>query len=170
MAAAHSVAWVVGVGASRGLGAAIARCFARKGFRVAITGRSASSLATVVEEINTAGGQAVAFRGDAKHEVALIAILEQLEAIGPVEVGIYNAGNAIWGPATEVSSADFEATWRVGCFGGFVFGREVARRMLPRGRGTILFTGATAALRGKATFTAFAAAKAGLRMVSQSFA
>jgi NAD(P)-dependent dehydrogenase (short-subunit alcohol dehydrogenase family) len=170
MSAEQSIAWVVGVGASRGLGAAVARCFARKGFSVAVTGRSPASLATVVEEIIAAGGQAVAHPGDAQDETALIAILERLEATGPVEVGIYNAGNAIWGPALETSSVDFEAVWRVGCLGGFVFGRETARRMLRRGRGTILFTGATAALRGRASFTAFAAAKAGLRMVSQSFA
>jgi NAD(P)-dependent dehydrogenase (short-subunit alcohol dehydrogenase family) len=170
MIAEKSVAWVVGVGASRGLGAAVARCFANKGFCVAVTGRSPASLAAVVEEIVAAGGQAVAAPGDARDEAAMIAILERLEATGPVEVGIYNAGNAIWGPPLETSTADFEAIWRVGCFGGFVFGREVARRMLPRGRGTILFSGASAALRGKAAFAAFAAAKAGLRMVSQSFA
>lgn len=170
MSTEKSIAWVVGVGASRGLGAATARCFARRGFKVAVTGRSPRSLAIVVDEIAAAGGQAVACPGDARDESSLTGILERLESTGPVEVGIYNAGNAIWGPVLETSSADFEEVWRVGCFGGFVFGREVARRMLQRGRGTILFTGATAALRGRATFTAFSAAKAGLRMVSQSFA
>jgi NAD(P)-dependent dehydrogenase (short-subunit alcohol dehydrogenase family) len=170
MSTEQSIAWVVGVGASRGLGAAVARCFARKGFNVAVTGRSPAALATVVEEIIAAGGHAAAYPGDARDETSLLAILARLEAIGPIEVGVYNAGNAIWGAALETTSADFESVWRVGCFGGFVFGREVGRRMLPRGRGTIVFTGATAALRGKASFIAFAAAKPGLRMVSQSFA
>jgi NAD(P)-dependent dehydrogenase (short-subunit alcohol dehydrogenase family) len=165
-----AIAWVVGVGASRGLGAAAARRFAREGFALAVTGRSPEALAIIADEISTAGGHAIAAVGDVQDETGIIAILDRLENIGSVEVGVYNAGNAIWGPPLETSSADFEAVWRVGCLGGFVFGREVARRMLPRGRGTILFTGASAALRGKAAFAAFAAAKAGLRMVSQSFA
>lgn len=167
---ARPIAWIVGVGASKGLGAAIARCFARKGFTVAVTGRSLDSLTVVVKEITAAGGRALAVPGDASDESGMLRILDQLEATGPVEVGVYNAGNAIWGPPLQTSTADFEAVWRVACLGGFVFGREVARRMIPRGRGTMLFTGATAALRGRPTFTAFAAAKAGLRMVSQSFA
>jgi NAD(P)-dependent dehydrogenase (short-subunit alcohol dehydrogenase family) len=165
-----AVAWVVGVGASRGLGAAVARRFAHEGFTVAVTGRSPAALSIIVDEISAAGGNAIAAAGDAQHEAEMIETLDRLEKIGPVEVGIYNAGNAIWGAPLQTSSADFEAVWRVGCLGGFVFGREVARRMVPRGRGTILFTGASAALRGKAAFAAFAAAKAGLRMVSQSFA
>ena len=96
----------------------------------------------------------------------MVDILDRLESIGPVEVGVYNAGNAIWGPPLETKTADFEAMWRVGCLGGFIFGREAARRMLPRGHGTIIYAGASAALRGRAAFAAFAAAKAGLRMVS----
>jgi NAD(P)-dependent dehydrogenase (short-subunit alcohol dehydrogenase family) len=93
----------------------------------------------------------------------MVDILDRLESIGPVEVGVYNAGNAIWGPPLETKTADFEVVWRVGCLGGFIFGREVARRMLPRGYGTIICSGASAALRGRAAFAAFAAAKAGLR-------
>jgi hypothetical protein len=108
--------------------------------------------------------------GDAQQESEVVDILDRLESIGPVEVGVYNAGNAIWGPPLETKTTDFEAMWRVGCLGGFIFGREVARRMLPRGYGTIIYSGASAALRGRAAFAAFAAAEAGLRMVSQSFA
>jgi NAD(P)-dependent dehydrogenase (short-subunit alcohol dehydrogenase family) len=165
-----AVAWVMGVGASRGTGAAVARRFAREGFIVAVTGRSAGSVQTVADEIKADGGHVIEAVGDAQDEAGMLEILGRLETIGPVEVGIYNAGNAIWGPPLSTQSADFEAMWRVGCLGGFIFGREVARGMLQRGRGTIIFTGASASLRGKAAFAAFAAAKAGLRVVSQSFA
>jgi NAD(P)-dependent dehydrogenase (short-subunit alcohol dehydrogenase family) len=88
----------------------------------------------------------------------------------PCRGGRLQCGQAIWGPPLETKTADFEAMRRVGCLGGFIFGLEVARRMLPRGYGTIIYSGASAALRGRAAFAAFAAAKAGLRMVGQSFA
>jgi len=145
----NAVAWVIGVGASRGTGAAVARRFAREGFMVAVTGRSAGSVQAVADEIKADGGRAIEAVGDAQDEAGIIAILGRIETIGPVEVGIYNAGNAIWGPPLSTQSADFEAMWRVGCLGGFIFAREVARVMLQRGRGTIIFTGASASLRGK---------------------
>jgi NAD(P)-dependent dehydrogenase (short-subunit alcohol dehydrogenase family) len=169
-AESKGVAWVAGVGASRGNGAAVARRFAREGLQVAITGRSSESLHAIAAEIDAAGGRAIAVPGDVRKESDILEILGRLEAIGPVEVAIYNAGNATWGSSLQTSSATFEDLWRTGCFSGFVFGREVARVMLQRGRGTLLFTGASASLRGKAAFAAFAAAKAGLRVVSQSFA
>jgi NAD(P)-dependent dehydrogenase (short-subunit alcohol dehydrogenase family) len=164
------LAWIVGVGASRGTGAALARRFAAEGLTAAITGRSHDNINIIVREIETAGGRAIAAPGDVSKEEDVLAILKRLETVGPIEVGIYNAGNAVWGPPLEATTTEFESMWRVGCLGGFVFGREIARSMLPRGRGTILFTGASASLRGKAAFAAFAAAKAGLRIVSQSFA
>lgn len=166
----EGLAWIAGVGASRGTGAALARRFAREGLTVAVTGRSHDSINLIVREIETAGGRAIPAPGDVSKEDDVLAILKYLGAISQIEVGIYNAGNAVWGPTLEATTADFESVWRVGCLGGFIFGREVARSMLPRGRGTILFTGASASLRGKAAFAAFAAAKAGLRVVSQSFA
>jgi NAD(P)-dependent dehydrogenase (short-subunit alcohol dehydrogenase family) len=166
----NGVAWVVGVGASRGIGAAVARRFAREGFTVVLTGRSVDSLSAIVNEVTTLGGKAVAARGDAQNEGDLLAILRMIEKLGPLEVGVYNAGNAAWAPTLETTSETFEAVWRTGCLGGFAFGREVVRAMLPRGRGTLLFTGASASLRGRAAFVAFAAAKAGLRMVGQSLA
>lgn len=107
------VAWVVGVGAGRGTGAAVARRFAREGLTVAVTGRSSESLRAVVVEIEAAGGHAIEALGDAQKEADLLAILARLETIGPVEVGVYNAGNAIWGPPLDVQSADFESVWRV---------------------------------------------------------
>jgi NAD(P)-dependent dehydrogenase (short-subunit alcohol dehydrogenase family) len=165
-----NVAWVVGVGAVLGTGAAIAKRFAKEGLIVAVTGRSIDALERVVREIEADGGEAVAMPGDATREEDTLSILNRVEAIGPLEVGVYNAGNAQWAPTLEFSSARFEEVWRVGCLGGFMFGREVARVMQPRKTGTILFTGATASLRGKPSFAAFSAAKAGLRMVSQSLA
>ncbi|HEY3599884.1 MAG TPA: SDR family NAD(P)-dependent oxidoreductase [Paraburkholderia sp.] len=164
------VAWIVGVGAVHGTGAAIAQRFAREGFTAVVTGRSPQRLEAVVRTIEAAGGKAIAAPGDAGKERDLLDILARIETIGPLEAGVYNAGNAKWAPTLELDSAMFEEVWRVGCLGGFVFGREVARSMLSRGRGTILYTGATASLRGKPRFAAFAAAKAGLRMVSQSLA
>jgi NAD(P)-dependent dehydrogenase (short-subunit alcohol dehydrogenase family) len=117
----RGIAWVVGVGASRGLGAAAARRFARSGFTVAVTGRSPDTLEAIVTEIKAAGGQAIVATGDAQDEASMIALLHRLEEMGPVEVGIYNAGNAAWGPPPQMRTADFEAVWRVGCLGGFIF-------------------------------------------------
>jgi NAD(P)-dependent dehydrogenase (short-subunit alcohol dehydrogenase family) len=102
------IAWVVGVGASRGLGAASVRRFAREGCKVAVTGRSPDALQLIVDEIVAAGGRAIVAPGDAKQEAAMVDILDRLENIGPVEVGVYNAGNAIWGPPLETKTADFE--------------------------------------------------------------
>jgi NAD(P)-dependent dehydrogenase (short-subunit alcohol dehydrogenase family) len=105
---ASRIAWVVGVGASRGLGAAAARRFAREGFKVAVTGRSPDALQVIADEIVAAGGQAIPAVGDAQQEARIVDILDRLESIGPVEVGVYNAGNAIWGPPLETKTADFE--------------------------------------------------------------
>jgi NAD(P)-dependent dehydrogenase (short-subunit alcohol dehydrogenase family) len=168
--AGSGIVWVAGVGASRGAGAAIARRFAKEGYTVAVTGRTAGSLHTIVDEIESFGGKGLAIPGDVQKEGDLLEIVAGLEARGPIEVGVYNAGNALWRPPLETTTADFEAVWRVGCLGGFMFAREVARVMCQRARGTLLFTGATASLRGRGASTAFAAAKAGLRSVSQSFA
>ena len=149
----NAIVWVIGVGASCGTGAAVARRFAREGFTVAVTGRSAENLRAVADEIKAEGGHAIEAVGDAQDEARVLEILGHLETIGQVEVGIYNAGNAIWAPSLLMHSADFEAMWR-DCLGAFIFGREVARAMLQRSRGTIIFTGASASLRGKATFAA----------------
>ncbi|CAB3753769.1 SDR family NAD(P)-dependent oxidoreductase [Paraburkholderia humisilvae] len=169
-ARATKLAWVVGVGALHGTGAAVAQRFAKEGLTTVVTGRSPERLAEVVRAIEAAGGAALAAPGDVTNERDLIDILARIDSIGSLEAGVYNAGNARWAPTLELDSTTFEDAWRVCCFGGFVFGREVARSMLTRGRGTILFTGATASLRGRPQFAAFAAAKAGLRMVSQTLA
>jgi NAD(P)-dependent dehydrogenase (short-subunit alcohol dehydrogenase family) len=164
------IAWIVGVGSVQGAGAAIAKRFAQRGFTVVVTGRSPDRLARVVEHIEASGAKALAAPGDATREDQLLDILNRIEGLGSLDVGIYNAGNAVWGPTLELNNAVFEDAWRVCCLGGFMFAREVAKSMLRRGHGTILFTGATASLRGKPQFAAFASAKAGLRMVSQSLA
>jgi NAD(P)-dependent dehydrogenase (short-subunit alcohol dehydrogenase family) len=164
------IAWVAGVGARHGTGAAVARRFAQEGLTVAVTGRSPESLQKVASEIQQAGGRVITAPGDVLDEVEMRAILDRLEVIAPVEVGVYNAGNAVWGSPLETATEKFEAMWRVGCLGGFTFGRDVGRSMLQRRRGTVIFTGASASLRGRAAFIAFSAAKAGLRMVSQSLA
>lgn len=172
MAAASSpgFAWVVGVGASAGLGAAIARRFAAGGLTVVVTGRTKAQLDTVVAEIEAAGGRGIAAPGDVTQETDLIAIRDRIEAQGPLEAAIFNAGNNRWKPTLEMETEFFEEIWRVGCLGGFIFGREAAMPMVARGRGSLLFTGASASLRGKPQFTAFAAAKAALRSTAQSMA
>lgn len=164
------LAWIAGVGASAGLGAALARRFAREGFSVAVTGRSQERLAIVVDEIRAAGGQAQAFPGDVTSERDLNAIAQQLAAHGTLEVAIFNAAGATRAPTLELSAEQFEAAWRVTTLGGFLFARAALGPLLAAGRGSLLFTGATAALRGRPPFAAFASAKAGLRSLTQSLA
>lgn len=162
--------WVAGVGPSAGLGAALARRFAAGGLRAVVTGRTAAQLDQVAAEIEAAGGTALAAPGDVTSEAELTAIIARIEALGPLEAAIFNAGNMHFSPTLELTAADFERVWRVGCLGGFLFGREAARAMLARGRGTLLFTGASASLRGRPNVAGFASAKAGLRAIGQSMA
>ena len=163
-------ALVVGVGASRGLGAASARRFARKGLHVVVAGRNAEKLPRVAEEIRASGGSAEAVIGDAAKEEDAIRFVETAEAKGPLALVLQNSGSNRRDPFLELATPDFEQIWREHCLAGFLTGRETARRMVPRGRGTILFTGASGSLRGSAYYAAFAAAKAALRAVSQSMA
>jgi NAD(P)-dependent dehydrogenase (short-subunit alcohol dehydrogenase family) len=165
-----ATALVVGVGARQGLGAASARRFARDGYHVVIAGRTGEKLKQVAEEIASSAGSVEVAVGDASIEADAHRIVATAEAHGPIELALYNAGSNRYDSILELEAAHFEQLWREHCLGGFLIGREVARRMVPRGKGTILFTGASASLRGKAGFAAFAAAKAGLRAVSQSMA
>jgi len=161
----------LGVGAGNAIGAAFARRFADGGYAVALARRDAEKSAALVEEIAAAGGQARAFSADARDENSMARLFDEIEAeMGPVEVCLYNAGANYRSPVRETTAEMFEKVWRLGCMGGFLAGREAARRMVPRGRGSILFTGATASMRGGANFAAFAAAKTGLRAVAQSMA
>lgn len=166
----EQVAWVAGVGASAGLGAALARRFAKAGFTAAITGRNADRLEGVAAEIRQAGGKAIALSGDVSREAEVLSLSQRIAQSGPLAVGVFNAGNADRAPSLELSAESFEQAWRSSTLAGFVFGREVVRSLLPRKQGSLFFTGATASLRGKPPFAGFASAKAGLRSVSQSFA
>lgn len=166
----RKTALVVGVGASQGLGAAAARRFAREGFRVVIVGRTQSKLDEVVHEIKSTGGSIEALLADASVEDDVKRIAATADRDGGLTIALHNAGGNRFDAFLDLPCEAFEQLWREHTLGGFLIGREVARRMLPRSHGTILFTGASGSLRGKAGFAAFAAAKAGVRAVSQSMA
>ncbi len=170
-AQAKKVCLVIGVGI--GVGAAIAKAFALDGFETVITRRSRhlDELETIAQEIRGLGG-VVHTRGvDARSEEETVALFRDIERdIGPLEVVVFNIGANVRFPIEETTSRVFTKVWEMACFGGFLAGREAAKVMVPRGRGTIIFTGATASLRGKEGFAAFAAAKSGLRSVAQTMA
>ena len=165
---------VIGVGAQIGLGAALCRRFAFEGLHVLVAGRTPRKLEQVVASIFAAGGSAEAVAMDATNEADVVKLFDR--AMAPANSGeaaeliVYSAGGNQKADFRELSAELFERFWRVGCFGGFLVGREAARRLVPLGRGTIIFTGASASLRGKPGYAQFAAAKAGLRMVAQSMA
>lgn len=163
---------VVGVGAEDGLGATLARRFAQGGFHVVVAGRTATKIERVAASLGAGKGTAVAMDVTREDEVLRLFQLASAPGAGkaPASVVIFNAGNNLHIPFLELSAAQFEAFWRVGCFAGFLVGREAAKLLLPQGAGTILFTGASASLRGRPGFVQFSAAKAGLRMLSQSMA
>ncbi len=163
------VAVIAGVG--EGLGFALGRRFAEAGFNVALAARSAERLARLAAEIQKGGGKAFAAPTDVREEQEVMALFDALESEhGPVRVAVFNAGANFRASILDTPADMFEKIWRLGCHAGFLFGREAARRMSPRGPGTILFTGATASIRGSSHFAAFAAAKNGLRAVAQSMA
>jgi len=148
---------IMGVGPDRGLGAQLCKRFAKEGLHVVAAGRTPASLDAVVADIERAGGKASSFAADATTEADVAAVFEHA---GPdVDLAIYNAGNNTPGRILEMEADYFEKSWRVVCYGGFLFGREALRRMVPRKRGTILFTGASASLRGRAGYGAFNSAK-----------
>lgn len=162
---------VIGVGAEAGLGAALGRRFAREGLHVLLGARRVERIEALAASIRAQGGAASAVAMDATAPADVARIFDAAErAGGAPELVAYNAGNAHLSPLLDTSDADFEAVWRLACFGGFLAGREAARRMLPRGSGTLLFTGATASLRARPPFTAFASAKAALRAVAHGMA
>src|SRR5712671_7241768 len=171
---AKSTAVVVGVGAERGLGAALCRRFAAEGYHVLVAGRTPEKIAQVAKMIGATGAGAEAITVDTTREDDVIRLFDRAMSPGdgraPADVVIFNAGNNRRIDFRELSAEQFEQFWRIGCFGGFLVGREAARRLAPLGRGTIIFTGASASLRGKPGFAHFAAAKAGLRMIAQSMA
>jgi NAD(P)-dependent dehydrogenase (short-subunit alcohol dehydrogenase family) len=162
---------VFGVGASAGLGAALCRRFAREGLHVFAAGRTLARLQTVADEIVAAGGNATPLVVDVTEADAVAAAFERVsQDAGVPALVAYNAGNNRFRPLLEMDDAFFEQLWRICCFGGFVVGREAARCMLPAAGGTLLFTGATASLRARPPFTAFASAKAALRSLAHGMA
>ncbi len=161
------------IGAGDGLGGAIAKAFARDGHPVCIARRARhlEQLDVLAGEIRAQGSIAHTFGVDARTETDMIALFDDIEArIGPLEVVVFNIGANVRFGLIETTARVFTKVWEMACFAGFLAGREAARVMVPRGRGSILFTGATASLRGREGFAAFAAAKAGLRAIAQSAA
>ena len=162
---------VIGVGAPAGLGAALCRRFAGEGLQVFAAGRTEQKLERVAGEIARAGGSAVPVAMDATVEEEEIRLFDTVEDRGGApEIVVYNAGNNEFRPLLEMDAKFWEDLWRLCCFGGFLAGREAARRMLPQGGGTLIFSGATASLRARPPFTAFASAKAALRALAHGMA
>ncbi|WP_273826485.1 SDR family NAD(P)-dependent oxidoreductase, partial [Pseudomonas asplenii] len=162
---------VLVVGAGDATGGAIARRFAAEGLVACVTRRSADKLQPLVEGIRQAGGEAHGFACDARKEEEVVALIEQIEnQIGPIEAFVFNIGANVPCSILEETARKYFKIWEMACFSGFLNAREVARRMVTRQRGTILFTGATAGLRGAAGFAAFAGAKHGIRALAQSMA
>jgi len=169
MSATEKVAVVVGVGP--GLGRALAVRFAQGGFRVALVSRHDESVRAVQTEVEGNGGSARAFLADVTDEESVRSTIRRIhEEMGAPEVLLYNAGAFQLGGILELSTATFEQAWRVNCLGGFVLAQAVLPSMLERGRGTIIFSGATASLRGSARFAGVAVGKFGLRALAQSMA
>jgi len=169
MAAKPNVALVAGVG--EGLGGAVARRFARGGHPTVLVARSADRLARIAGGIEAAGGRGIAYVADLREESAVAKLFDDVEAeIGSIDVAVFNTGANYRASILDTPADMFEKVWRLGCYAGFLVGREAARHMVPRGKGTIIFTGATASLRGSAQFAAFAAAKGGVRQVAQAMA
>jgi NAD(P)-dependent dehydrogenase (short-subunit alcohol dehydrogenase family) len=164
------VAWVVGVGASAGLGAAVARRFARGGLTVAITGRNEARLRAIEAEIADADGQARALPGDISVGSEVSRLSTAVRDIGPLHAAVFNAGNMVRGTALDVTPEQFEATWRGSAYAGYLFVRAALPLLLASGGGSLLLTGATASIRGGGPFIAFASAKAALRSLAQSTA
>ena len=162
---------VLVVGAGDATGGAIARRFAREGFVACLTRRHADKLEPLVERIRSDGGQAHGFGSDARDEAQVAALFAGIERdIAPLEVVVFNIGANVRFAVTETTERVYRKVWEMGALAGFLVGREAARVMQPRGRGTIIFTGATASLRGSAGFSAFAGAKHALRALAQSMA
>ena len=159
------------VGAGDFTGGAVARRFARAGFTACVVRRHGDQLASLVQEIEGTGGVAVPFGVDARDEEQVVDLVERIEReIGPIEVAIFNIGANVRFSILETTARVYRKIWEMAAFAGFLVGRECAKRMVERGRGTILFTGATASVRGAAGFSAFSGAKHALRALAQSMA
>lgn len=162
---------VLVIGAGDATGGAIAKRFAREGYIACVTRRSADKLQALVDEIRAEGGEAHGFASDARKEEEVAALVEQIESsIGPIEAFVFNIGANVPCSILDETARKYFKIWEMACFSAFLTAQAVARRMVTRGRGTILFTGATAGLRGASHFAAFAGAKHGVRALAQSMA
>ena len=159
---------IIGVGAEQGLGSKLAKRFASEGLHVFIAGRTLSRVQERASEIEQAGGEATAICADASDEEQVIELFQK--AGSDLSLAVFNAGNNFPGQIIDMDAAYFENSWESCCYGGFLFGREALRCMVPTGEGTLLFTGASASLRGRPNFGAFNSAKAGLRTLAQAMA
>ena len=159
---------VAGVGPEEGLGGQLCLRFAKEGHHVLVAGRTQQKIDAIASAIKQAGGSAEAVLADSTSEKDTIALIDQ--AGDELDLAIYNTGNNTPGTILEMDADFFESSWRVCCFGGFLFGREALRRMAPKKKGTILFTGASASLRGRANFGAFNSSKGALRNMAQALA
>ncbi len=161
------------IGAGDDTGGAIAKAFAAEGYEVCIVRRERhlDKLQALANDIAEGGGKAHAFGVDARDEDQMVALFDQIEnKVGAVEVAVFNIGANVRFTIEETTARVYRKVWEMACFAGFLTGREAARRMVPRERGTIIFTGATASIRGGKSFSAFAGAKFALRALSQSMA
>ena len=159
------------IGAGDATGSAIARRFAQEGHTICVARRSEEALQPLVHQIHEQGGNAIAFGLDARREDQVVSFFNRIEAeVGPIEVVVFNVGGNVKFPILETTAQKYFKVWEMCAMAGFLVGREAAKVMLQRERGTILFTGATASARGGAGFSAFAGGKAALRALAQSMA
>lgn len=161
------------IGAGDATGGAIARAFAKEGYDACVVRRPRhlDQLEALAQTIRDDGGRARAFGVDARDENQMTALFDQVEAeIGPIEIMVFNIGANVNVPIEETSARVYRKVWEMAAFAGFLAGREAARKMIPRERGTVIFTGATASIRGGKGYAAFAGAKFALRALAQSMA
>src|ERR1700678_3577363 len=168
MESRHATVAVIGAGDY--IGGAIAKRFAAEGLTACVGRRKGEKLQPVLQEIEDAGGRAFGRSLDARQEADITAFLQEADREAPLQVCIFNIGANVNFPLLDTTERVFRKVWEMACYSGFLTGREAARLMLPRGKGAIFFTGATASLRGGVGYAAFAAAKFGLRAVAQSAA
>ena len=172
---AKTSALIMGVGPEQGLGAALCKRFAREGVQIFVCGRTTDKVEHIAELINSNGGQAVPITANVTDEADINAMIDRVRASNlPLELAIYNTGNNRPDPFLDVTPEIFESMWRVLCMGGFLTSQAVLRLMLEQGdaapKRSLLFTGASGSLRGRANFSAFAAGKGALRLMVQSLA
>lgn len=169
MAGEKAVALLVGAGDA--IGAAVARRFAKGGYVVCVARRDAAKSEALIADLTSEGYEVHALSVDARQEAEVQKLFAHVEeSIGPIEVCLFNAGSNVAKPLVETTGKLFFKAWELACYAGFLVGREAARVMLSRGHGTILFTGATASMRGSMNFAAFSSAKFALRAVAQAMA